>query len=77
MKLTEEQRAVVEIAEGRHLVLAPPGSGKTEILTQRVVAALKRGSLARRRPTQTRTFFGNSSEASADGNKKRQRILKT
>ena len=43
MKLTEEQRAVVEIAEGRHLVLAPPGSGKTEMLTKRVVAALKRG----------------------------------
>ena len=43
MELTEEQRAVVEIAEGRHLVLAPPGSGKTEMLTQRVVAALKRG----------------------------------
>ena len=43
MELTEEQRAVVEIAEWRHLVLAPPGSGKTEMLTQRVVAALKRG----------------------------------
>ncbi len=43
MELTEEQRAVVEILSGRHLVLAPPGSGKTEMLTQRVVAAMKRG----------------------------------
>ena len=43
MELTEERRAVVAIAEGRHLVLAPPGSGKTEMLTQRVIAALKRG----------------------------------
>lgn len=32
MDLTEEQRTVVEIDGGRHLVLAPPGSGKTEML---------------------------------------------
>ena len=43
MNLTPEQQAVVDISNGRHLVLAPPGSGKTEMLTQRVIAALKRG----------------------------------
>ncbi len=43
MQLTPEQQAVVDIKENRHLVLAPPGSGKTEMLTQRVVSALKRG----------------------------------
>ena len=43
MQLTAEQQTVVDIAEGRHLVLAPPGSGKTEMLTQCVVSALKRG----------------------------------
>lgn len=43
MDLTPEQQSVVDIAEGRHLVLAPPGSGKTEMLTQRVVSALKHG----------------------------------
>ena len=32
MNLTEEQGAVVEIDAGRHLVLAPPGVGKTEML---------------------------------------------
>lgn len=43
MNLTAEQQAVVDISGGRHLVLAPPGSGKTEMLTQRVITALKRG----------------------------------
>ena len=43
MRLTTEQQAVVDIKDKRHLVLAPPGSGKTEMLTQRVVSALKRG----------------------------------
>ena len=41
--LTPEQREVVNVSEGRHLVLAPPGTGKTHILTQRVIQALKNG----------------------------------
>lgn len=43
MELTEEQRAVVEIDSGRHMVLAPPGTGKTEMLTRRVIRALEKG----------------------------------
>lgn len=43
MELTDEQREVVELKSGRHLVLAPPGSGKTEMLSQRIFAALKNG----------------------------------
>ena len=43
MNLTEEQSRVVAIAEGRHLVLAPPGSGKTEMLSARIARALASG----------------------------------
>ena len=43
MELTDEQRRVVEIDAGSHLVLAPPGSGKTEILSQRILHAMRTG----------------------------------
>ena len=33
---TEEQQKILDIKEGLHLVLAPPGSGKTELLAHRV-----------------------------------------
>ena len=37
------QREAIEISGGRHLVLAPPGCGKTDILTERVVHARECG----------------------------------
>lgn len=43
MNLTAEQQTVVDIDSGRHLVLAPPGTGKTQMLTERVKRALERG----------------------------------
>ena len=43
MKLTPEQEAVVALSSGRHLVLAPPGSGKTEMLSRRIIGAVKSG----------------------------------
>jgi len=41
--LTEEQQRIIDINEGIHLVLAPPGSGKTELLALRVEKAIQRG----------------------------------
>ncbi len=38
-----DQQAVIDIAHGRHLVLAPPGCGKTFILAQRVIQARAHG----------------------------------
>ena len=37
------QREAIEISGGRHVVLAPPGCGKTDILTERVVHAHAKG----------------------------------
>ena len=41
--LTPEQQEVVNVSEGRHLVLAPPGTGKTQMLSERVKRALANG----------------------------------
>src|SRR5687768_10021251 len=35
--LTDEQRAAVEALDGAYYVLAPPGSGKTEVLVRRAL----------------------------------------
>lgn len=40
--LTEEQRQVVELSDGPHLLTAPPGSGKTEVLVRRAIHLLGR-----------------------------------
>ena len=37
------QQEAIEISGGRHLVLAPPGCGKTDILTERIVHAHAKG----------------------------------
>ena len=37
------QREAIALSQGRHLVLAPPGCGKTDILTERIVEAHARG----------------------------------
>ncbi|MCL1938579.1 MAG: UvrD-helicase domain-containing protein [Candidatus Azobacteroides sp.] len=39
----EEQQKVLDLKEGIHLALAPPGSGKTELLAQRVFDAKNSG----------------------------------
>ncbi len=43
MKLTLEQQKIVNLNEGQHLVLAPPGTGKTELLVQRLSNAVNNG----------------------------------
>ena len=40
--LTAEQSEAVELGDGAHLITAPPGSGKTEVLVQRVIHLLDR-----------------------------------
>lgn len=42
-KADESQRKVIEAQGGEHLVLAPPGCGKTHILTERIRFAHRRG----------------------------------
>jgi DNA helicase-2/ATP-dependent DNA helicase PcrA len=39
----EQQQEVIRVKQGKHLVLAPPGCGKTHILAQRTLEALKQG----------------------------------
>lgn len=43
-KLDESQRKVVEATGGYHLVLAPPGCGKTHILVERIRRAREQGT---------------------------------
>lgn len=38
---TPDQERLIRLVEGSHLVQAPPGTGKTEVLTQRVIALLE------------------------------------
>lgn len=42
-KPTLAQEKILTLKQGKHLVLAPPGSGKTELLALRVPAAMDRG----------------------------------
>jgi DNA helicase-2/ATP-dependent DNA helicase PcrA len=44
IELTEEQKEIINLNEGQHLVLAPPGTGKTEILAQRVEKSIEKGT---------------------------------
>lgn len=43
IKFTDEQQAVININSGINLVLAPAGSGKTQLLSKRVIEALNNG----------------------------------
>ncbi len=43
MTFNTEQQDVIHISYGRHLVLAPPGCGKTAVLAERVRYALQQG----------------------------------
>jgi DNA helicase-2/ATP-dependent DNA helicase PcrA len=40
---TEKQTEILKLEIDKHVVLAPPGSGKTQLLSQRVVDALSKG----------------------------------
>ena len=38
--LSPEQQKIVDLESGQHLVLAPPGTGKTELLVHRIEKAI-------------------------------------
>ena len=42
-ELSDEQQKIVDLGAGQHLVLAPPGTGKTEMLVHRLSKAIKSG----------------------------------
>ena len=42
--LTKDQRRAVELGNGAHLITAPPGSGKTEVLVRRVIRLVGQSS---------------------------------
>ena len=43
IQFTPEQQAIIDLTFGEHLVLAPPGTGKTELLSERILNALNQG----------------------------------
>ena len=43
MQFNAEQQRVIEATGGHHLVLAPPGCGKTAVLAERIVWAYQHG----------------------------------
>lgn len=40
---TDEQQSIIDLNFGQHFVMAPPGTGKTQILTERIVNILNTG----------------------------------
>ncbi|MCR4418144.1 MAG: UvrD-helicase domain-containing protein [Ignavibacteria bacterium] len=43
INLSQEQINIVHLTKGKHLVLAPPGTGKTELLSHRILFAIENG----------------------------------
>ena len=60
--LTSEQLSVVNLVSGRHLVLAPPGLGKTEMLSRRIIRALGSGVDPAKMLCATFTSFTNRAD---------------